>query len=108
MVMLIGFGLIVYGVFRVFETPELLNPSLISAISGVLVSFIGATMLTIYRSTMSQAKDYVAILERINAVGMSIQVLETIKEDPGQLKDETTASIAKQLLSMYGHFTEKP
>ena len=63
-----------------------------------MVEFIAATFLLIYRSTMEQAKDYVAMLERINAVGMSAQLLETLPDDK---RDETQAEIAKSLLLMY-------
>ncbi|MEZ8918368.1 hypothetical protein AB6D98_23105 [Vibrio lentus] len=47
---------------------------------------------------MSQAKEYVAILERINAVGMSVQVLDKIEESNTILKDQTIAELSKQLL----------
>ena len=52
---------------------------------------------------MAQAKDYVTILERINAVGMSVQILENIKNQDGNLKDKTTADVAIQLLMIYSH-----
>lgn len=65
------------------------------------MSFIGATFLILYKATMAQATDYVNILERINAVGMSVQILETIEEDDTKLKQKTTAEIAKQLLELY-------
>jgi hypothetical protein len=100
-VMIVGFTLIVVGISLVYRDPLALNASVLSAVSGVIVSFIGATFLTLYKSTMAQAATYVAILERINAVGMSVQILETIKQDAGTLKEQTTADIAKQLLVMY-------
>lgn len=101
LVMLVGFALIGIGVGLVYQNPEALKASVLSAVSGVVVSFIGATFLTLYKSTMSQAAEYVAILERINAVGMSVQILETIENDEEKLKNQTTADIAKQLLVMY-------
>ncbi len=100
-VMLIGFSLIIYGVYRAFENPEMLNPSILVSCSGLIVNFIGASFLMIYRSTMNQAKNYVEVLERINAVGMSIQILESIDDTKTELKDKTTADIAKELLSIY-------
>ncbi|TOB56756.1 TRADD-N-associated membrane domain-containing protein, partial [Vibrio parahaemolyticus] len=75
--------------------------ALLSAVSGLLVNFIGATFLVLYKSTMSQAKEYVAILERINAVGMSVQVLEKIEDSNKTLKDQTISDLSKQLLTMY-------
>jgi len=99
--MIIGFFLIGYGVSKVFESPSTFKPAVVAACSGILVNLIGASFLIVYRSTMSQAKDYVTILERINAVGMAVQILETIGEKDSSLRQETTAAIAKQLLTLY-------
>ena len=101
-VMLVGFGLIIFGVFKVFSNPALMNPSILATVSGIIINFIGGTFLLIYRSTMKQAKNYVDVLERINAVGMSIQILENISKEKVGLKDDTTAEIAKELLKIYG------
>ena len=106
-VMIAGFTLIGFGVAKAFESPEQLNPALLSAASGILVNFIGVTFLVLYKSTMSQAKDYVAILERINAVGMSVQVLEKLEGSDDALKHQTTVDISKQLLELY-KFSSKP
>ncbi len=100
-IMLVGFGLVGFGIYKVFQSPETFNASLVSAIAGIIINFIGATFLIMYRSTMNQAKDYVTILERINAVGMSVQILEKIEDKGTNLKQETTAEIAKQLLLIY-------
>jgi cytochrome c biogenesis protein CcdA len=100
-VMMVGFGLIIFGIYKVYESPDTFKASLISAIAGIVINFIGMTFLILYRSTMNQAKDYVAILERINAVGMSVQILEKIKDDETKLKQQTTADIARQLLELY-------
>jgi hypothetical protein len=53
---------------------------LATAIAGILSRFIGATILVIYRSTMQQASEFIAILERINTFGMALHVLDTIPE----------------------------
>jgi hypothetical protein len=101
-VMLFGFALITYGVFKAFETPDLLAPSILTACSGLIVNFIGATFLVVFKSTMSQAQEYMGIIERINAVGMSVQILETLDESKHELKDKTTSDIAQKLLDLYG------
>jgi hypothetical protein len=98
-VMAIGFALIGAGAYEAFQDKEKFKAAVLSAISGVLVSFIGGTFLVLYRATMAQAKDYVTILERINAVGMSVQILESLNDEP--LKQEALAEIAKSLLQMY-------
>jgi len=100
-VMLAGFILIGFGVYTVIESPEKLAAAVIAAVSGVLVNFIGATFLVIYKSTINQAAEYVSILERINAVGMSVQILETLVDDTDRLKQKTTAELVKQLLTLY-------
>lgn len=106
-VMLVGFGLIGFGAYEAFHDPAHFPASVLSAVSGVVVSFIGGTFLVLYKATMAQASDYVTILERINAVGMSVQILKTLDEDP-ELKRQSMAEVAKQLLHMYsGGFSRR-
>jgi hypothetical protein len=100
-VMAVGFAFIGVGISRVYESPNDFTPAIVSAVSGVIVSFIGASFLIVYKATMEQAKEYVTILERINAVGMAVQIAEGITDPEGKLKAQTTADIAKQLLSLY-------
>jgi len=100
-IMIAGFVLIVYGIMQAFTSSQNLNPSIIATTSGILVEFIGATFLALYKSSMLQAKDYVNVLERINAVGMSVQIFESIDDTESKLKDQTKAEISKQLLTMY-------
>jgi hypothetical protein len=107
-VMTLGFLLIGYGVLKVFANPsQNFNASIVATASGILVNFIGASFLVVHRSTMSQAKDYVTILERINAVGMAVQILETIPDDEKNLRQQTTAALATEMLRMYGGTTQR-
>ena len=100
-VMIAGFTLIAIGSYQAFHDPTHFNASILTTVSGVVVSFIGGTFLILYKSTMAQAKDYVTILERINAVGMSVQILDTLNDGGLDLKYETIADVARQLLTMY-------
>src|SRR5262245_16577616 len=100
-VMTAGFILIGFGVYQAFHDAASFKASLLTTASGVIVSFIGSTFLVLYKATMAQAKDYVTILERINAVGMSVQILDTIDAQATALKHQTTADVARQLLAMY-------
>lgn len=100
-VMLAGFTLIGVGSYQAFHDAANFNASILTSVSGVVVSFIGGTFLVLYRSVMAQAKDYVTILERINAVGMSVQILDTLNDGGLDLKHETIADVARQLLTMY-------
>lgn len=100
-VMVVGFAFILYGLWHAFQTPERLPVAIVASASGVIVSFIGGSLLLIYRSILAQSKDYVSVLERINAVGMAVQVISNIPESSGSLRDQTTAELAKQLLGLY-------
>jgi len=42
---------------------------------------IGVTFMVIYRSTMAQANQFMEVLERINTVGMAVQILDTIPNE---------------------------
>jgi hypothetical protein len=69
-VMFCGFGFVMYGLFQASQNPEKLPVLIVASASGVLISFIGGSFLLIYRSILAQSKEYVTVLERINAVGM--------------------------------------
>lgn len=102
-VMLCGFGFVSYGLFQASQNPDKLPVSIVASASGVLISFIGGSFLLIYRSILAQSKGYVTVLERINAVGMAVQVIATIPEASIDLKSQTRAELAKQLLTLYTH-----
>lgn len=105
-VMIFGFTLVSFGVWQVYKNPNALTPAIVAACSGIIINAIAATLLVIYRSTMQEAKEYVTILERINAVGMSVQILNGIESENKELKAQATAELAKQLLSMYSLSTK--
>lgn len=100
-VLMIGFALIILGVYGAYLDPSKISPGLLSAVSGIIVSFLSGTFLLMYKSTLTQAKDYVMMLERINAVGMSMQILDSLDNANQELKEKTKADIAKELLSIY-------
>ena len=100
-IMIIGFGIIIYGILKIYESPSFLNPSIIVTVSGIIVEFIAATFLIIYKSTMQQAQEYVNVLERINAVGMAVQILDTINSPDSELKEKTKSELVKELLLLY-------
>jgi len=74
------------------------TPSLVAAVSGIITQFIGATFMVIYRSTMAQANDFMTVLERINTVGMAVQVLDSLPEGT-DLKNETRSQMVLLLLN---------
>jgi hypothetical protein len=100
-VMLAGFILIIYGAWIAIHQPAVNDlPSKLTVLSGVITEFIAATFMVIYRSTLQQANTYMAILEKINAVGMAVQIIESIPAtDP--LYTETRATMAKMLMESF-------
>lgn len=99
--MIVGFGLIIYGAMMAYQKKENFDASIMVSISGIIVNFTGATFLVLYKSIMAQAKDYVNVLERINAVGMSVQIIETIDDTHIKLREETKAELSKKLIDLY-------
>lgn len=97
--MLVGFTFMLYAVARSAVRPDLLSSSYVAAISGVITEFIAVTFMVIYRSTVQSAGAYVAVLERINTVGMAVQILDSISGDNEQLKNTTRAEIVRLLLT---------
>ena len=106
-VMFAGFLLVSYGITLAFQTPENVTVAIIGGVAGVITQFIGATFLFIYRSTVKQAGEYTKTLERINSVGMAMQILDTIMEeenvsqspDSSEKLIDAKIDIAKLLLS---------
>ncbi|RXK81263.1 hypothetical protein ESB13_20215 [Filimonas effusa] len=101
-VMLFGFAVIWYGIIKLYQGGGSVDAAMLTTVSGLIIEVIGGSFLLIYKSTMKQAKEYVTVLERINAVGMSVQILDSISQNESKLQDQARAEIAKQLLELYG------
>jgi Cyanobacterial TRADD-N associated 2-Transmembrane domain len=99
LVMFSGFAFMLYGVTRTF-TAVGLNPGIVSTGAGIITQFIGVTFMVIYRSTMEQASSYMMILERINNIGMAVQILEKMSDSTPELKNTTRAQIVKSLAEL--------
>lgn len=98
--MFLGFLIIICGAALAYSNKQL-APTIVVTLSGVLVEFIGATFLFVYKSTMEQARGYVNILERIYTVGMSDLLIDSI-ESSNELRDQTRAKVASEILSLHG------
>jgi hypothetical protein len=101
-VMLMGFAIILFGISRAFKpvatidsAPTTISPAVLGTLAGIITEFIGATFLFLYRSTAQQAANYMRALERINSVGMAMQILDTISGEAGDLQDHTKAELVK-------------
>jgi glucan phosphoethanolaminetransferase (alkaline phosphatase superfamily) len=99
-IMLLGFGLITWGIVKVYQSNNNFNASIVATVTGIVIELIGASFLFVYKSTLQQAKEYVSVLERINVVGMSLQVIESI-ENNKDLKDQAKLDLSKQILTLY-------
>ena len=100
-VMIVGFGIIIWGIMQSLQFPNSLAPASLSVLAGVITEFIGATFLFIYRSTIQQAINYSKTLERINSVGMAMQILDTMPDDAekNNLKSSTKANLVELLVT---------
>ena len=100
-VMVVGFAFVMWGVTLAISKPDSIKTSYLAAISGIITEFIGVTFMVIYRSTMAQANQFMDVLERINTVGMAVQILDAIPEKDAELKNSTRAEIVSLLLSVH-------
>ena len=91
-----GFLVVLWGVRNTLEGGK---GGEIAAGAGVITQFLGATFMVIYRSTMQQANDFMTVLDRINNVGMAMQVLIRYSDEPARL-NEVRAKIVDRLLTL--------
>lgn len=108
-VMIVGFAIIIWGISQAIQSPGTFVPAAIASAAGVITEFIGATFLFIYRSTIQQAGSYSRTLERINSVGMAMQILDTIPDGakPDDLKNKTKAALVELLVRQAHEAIEK-
>lgn len=96
-VMSLGFILILYGVALGYQNPnENWIIAAIGGVTGVVTEFIGATFLFVYKSSINQADKYAEILERMNFVGMAMQMLDSVTEE-NQGTDSSDPNSAESL-----------
>ncbi len=96
--MSLGFILIVYGVIVGYQNPqENWMVAAIGGMAGVLTEFIGATFLFVYKSSMQQADRYTEILERMNFVGMAMQMLDNATERNKNTRESSEVNSADSL-----------
>lgn len=99
-VMITGFLFVLVGIYILVRNPgDLSWVKALPAISGLITQFIGATFMVIYRSTMSQANDFMSVLERINTVGMAVHELDRIPDGEKELKNSVRALLVELLLT---------
>ncbi len=76
----------------------------IGVIAGILTNFIGATFMIVYRSTVREASRYSNSLNRINDVGIAMDILNTAVEHEDTPEILTAkVEIAKRLVDSDRH-----
>jgi nitrate reductase gamma subunit len=99
LVILFGFALIAYGVSISLHSSEKNSIIIIAVLTGVLTEFLGATLMLIFRSTIQSANSYLPTLERINSVGMAIQIIDSMPEHQSDLRNQAKSEISKLIIS---------
>ncbi|MGC2398613.1 MAG: hypothetical protein WA510_02455 [Acidobacteriaceae bacterium] len=100
-VMAAGFGVVLWAIGRSVTAAKEITPGAGIAIgAGVITQFLGATFLVLYRSTMQQADQFILVLDRINNVGMAVQVLDQIPDNPPELKTQARMKIIEHLATL--------
>lgn len=110
--MLVGFAFVLFGVYEQIgfaqaDPKSIAPPAWIASIAGVITEFVGATFMVIYRSTMTQATEFVSVLNRINTAGIALKVLDQIpEEDPH--KNPAREQLINLLLASKSTLTGRP
>jgi len=99
-IMVCGFGVMLWGVTKGITAPtELASAGLVTG-AGVITEIIGGTFLVVYKSAIQQAIKYTSTLERLNSVGLALQILDTMNDSSEKkLRSETKAEVVKLLVS---------
>lgn len=98
LVLIVGFTLMGYGVFQAFQANSSIEASVLATASGILTQFLAATFLVLYRSTINQASAFVSALERMNAFGIAIQIIDTIPEEYTSMQQEARSQLAAKIV----------
>jgi len=99
-VMIVSFIIIIIGVYIALKYPDSFSIAILTTAVGVITEFIGATFLIVFKSTLQQASDYSKTLERIATIGVAVQILDTLVDDPktGNMKSKTKSEVVKLLI----------
>lgn len=102
---------IIVGLFLIFKiivTEDIgRDISILGIIGGVIAEFIGATLLLMYKSLISQLNENLKILERLNFVGIGIKILDTIESDDKKEVNSAKMKLAQQIIDKIQQSKEK-
>jgi nitrate reductase gamma subunit len=98
-VTIFGFLVILIGIILSSQSSSSFQAALLVSSAGILTEFIGATFLYIYKSTIDQALNYARILEKLNRIGIAIEIAQS--KDHNDEKINRLTELLKVMLSEY-------
>jgi hypothetical protein len=108
-VMVVGFAILIWGISQSLTGHAKLEVAGLATAAGVITEAVGGTFLLVYRSAIAQAVKYAATLERMNSVGMAMQILDTMNEpSERELTSKTKAELVKLLIKQVTLEKAKP
>jgi uncharacterized membrane protein YgaE (UPF0421/DUF939 family) len=96
-----GFAVMLGGAVLGFFSPHPgQSETYLATAGGVITQLIGATFIVMYRSVVTQSIQYTKTLERINAVGMAMEIMDMIPETATEqdLKSKTKSELIAVLV----------
>jgi len=73
-------------------------------VAGVVIEFIAATILFLYRSVSKESIHYFQSIDRFAAMGVAVKILDDLADDQDieqEMKSATKAEIAKRILELH-------
>jgi hypothetical protein len=110
-VCLLGFAVMLWGVWAAIQHQASTGASIVAASAGAVTQLIGATFLILYRSTAQQALEFNRTLERINSVGMAWYILQTMSETTPKeqgAKDAARLALVLSVMAATGDGAKSP
>jgi hypothetical protein len=99
-VMAIGFCFLAFCVVLSLRSGDHKTGEIVTGAAGALTEFLGATLMVVYRRTMTQATEFTSILERLTTVGSALRVLDSIPETELKSKNHARSRVIELLLLM--------
>ncbi|MGL5755685.1 MULTISPECIES: TRADD-N-associated membrane domain-containing protein, partial [Bacteria] len=92
---IIGFIGLCWSIFLLFSSQ--INISILIAVGSIILEFFGGTFIFLYKTTISQLNKNIEILDKINNVGMSLRILDSL--DPSSEVFKAKIEISKLLIN---------
>lgn len=99
-VMIVGFCIVVFILWMSMYQPGKIQNEVVGLITGVITEAIGALLMLVYKSTVTQALSYTKNLERTNNVGMAFAIIESVEinDNNAEKISDAKIEISKRLI----------